>query len=346
MELSQELKQSLSARDLNGIRAALIGYLDFWCDDDVIMVADEVEKQLSSVGIALYDKDDGRDTTGSANSPREALRGIKASLRLNFSREKISRGAELKRQADAASEAENRNMGSPSTTLKAGVYESSVAYGKSPQAIGASVSTSASTRDVIIPTDLEQAVASGESSSVKSMLIGLLDLFDKTEPVPVIQLASYCRDNLDKRGIRLFDEDDKSMDFSVAPLSVETLRTLKAKMRLNFSLEKMIFAEKIFQQELAKKLQKQSTGSIEPKPVVEQRQTAVEPKPVVEQPRPECRPHDATESASSTPGYKIKIEVIYKPGPLEHLFGQVGKFFDCLFNQRGKRIERPYNGRK
>ena len=38
----------------------------------------------------------------------------------------------------------------------------------------------------------------------------------------------------------------------------------------------------------------------------------------------------------------IKIEVVYQPGPLEKLLGQIGKCFDAIFNQKGKQIERPY----
>ena len=38
----------------------------------------------------------------------------------------------------------------------------------------------------------------------------------------------------------------------------------------------------------------------------------------------------------------IKIEVVYQPGPLEKLFGQIGKCFNAIFNQKGKQIERPY----
>ena len=38
----------------------------------------------------------------------------------------------------------------------------------------------------------------------------------------------------------------------------------------------------------------------------------------------------------------IKIEVVYQAGPLEKLFGQIGKCFDAIFNQKGKQIERPY----
>ena len=38
----------------------------------------------------------------------------------------------------------------------------------------------------------------------------------------------------------------------------------------------------------------------------------------------------------------IKIEVVYQPWPLETLFGQIGKCFDAIFNQKGKQIERPY----
>ena len=32
----------------------------------------------------------------------------------------------------------------------------------------------------------------------------------------------------------------------------------------------------------------------------------------------------------------IKIEVVYHPGPLEKIFGQIGKCFDAIFNQKGK----------
>ena len=477
MELSQELKQSLESRDLNGIRAALIGYLDLGCESNVILIADEVDKKLSSSGIALFDKDDGRGTTDTAQSAREALRGIKAALRLNFSREKIRKGAELKRQAETSQETVGSTISRNSTITKGRSNAGAFVDGKSSGAtsiackeIGVSRATThtstiiaskgkgsyvdgpcvgckddqgrtitrgitvntttdvnGSTRaatsksfssssdsrsygttakrgqttdqesatecetfatsthensmgkeEVSIPADLKQAVARGETSSVKSILMGFLDVFDKTEPLPVIQIASYCKDALEKKGIQLFAEDDKSIDFSVVPLTAETLRTLKAKMRLNFSLEKMIFAERIFQQELAQKLQKKTVGTtetkpdveprqpaveqkpvveprqpaVEQKPVVEPRQPAVEQKPVVEprQPATSYRPQGDAGSAAnrSRPlqDNRIKIEVIYQPGPLEHLFGQVGKFFDCLFNKKGKRIERPYHGRR
>lgn len=430
MELSQELKQSLESQDLNGIRAALIGYLDLGCESNVILIADEIDKKLSSSGMALFDKDDGRAPTGNAQSPREALRGIKAALRLNFSREKIRKGAELKRQAEASQETVESTISRNSTTAKGRSDAGGFVDGKSSGATsiaskgscvdgpcvgckddqgrtmtrGTTINTTdvnGSTRaaasksfsspsdsrsygttakrgqttgqesatecetfttsihensmgkeEVSIPADLKQAVASGETSSVKSILMGFLDVFDKTEPLPVIQIASYCKDALEKKGIQLFAEDDKSIDFSVVPLTAETLRTLKAKMRLNFSLEKMIFAERIFQQELAQKLQKKTAGTTVTKPVVEPRQPAAEQKPVVEprQSATSYRPQGDAGSASnrSRPPQdnKIKIEVIYQPGPLEHLFGQVGKFFDGLFNKKGKRIERPYHGRR
>ena len=439
MEFSQELKQSLGARELNGIRAALIGYLDLGCEDDAITVADEVEKQLSSSGIALFDEDDGRDTTGAAKSPREALRRIRGSLRLNFSREKIRRGAELKRLAETSSETVGGSTSENTTVTRGGTVRSSVTFGVSTTAgttvkdhrsgdsgeqpgisthttVGA-VPTRAAERavsetsdpvenrpvgkEVVIPADLKQAVANGETSSVRSMLIGFLDVFDKTEPVPVIELVAYCKDNLEKRGIRLFDEDDKRVDFSAAPLTAETLRMLKGKLRLNFSLEKMIFAERIFQQELAKKLQQTSPRTTDTKPVEpprqvtpeprqvtpdprqvapEPRQAAPEPRQVTPEPRqvepeprqaapeprqvtpdprqvePPNRPRPAysqrvvTRTAGTEsrprPDNKIKVEIVYKPGPLEFLFGQIGKIFDCLFNKKGKRIERPYRGRR
>ena len=457
MELSQELKQSLESQDLNGIRAALIGYLDLGCKSNVILIADEIDKKLSSSGIALFDKDDGRDTTGNAQSPRKALRAIKAALRLNFSREKIRKGAELKRQAETSQETVGSTITRNSTITKGrsdaggfvdgkssgatiiaskGSYDDGPCVGckddqERPMTRGTTINTTAdvngSTRaatsksfssssdsrtygttakrgqttglasetecetfatsthensmgkgKVSIPADLKQAVASGETSSVKSILMGFLDVFDKTEPLPVIQIASYCKDALEKKGIQLFAEDDKSVDFSVVPLTAETLRTLKAKMRLNFSLEKMIFAERIFQQELAQKLQKNTSGKTVTKPVVEPRQPVAEQEPIVEprqpvaeqepiiepcqpvaeqepiveprQPATSYRPQvDAGSAANrSRPPQdnKIIIEVIYQPGPLEHLFGQVGKFFDCLFNKKGKRIERPYHGRR
>ena len=37
----------------------------------------------------------------------------------------------------------------------------------------------------------------------------------------------------------------------------------------------------------------------------------------------------------------IKIEVVYQLGPLEKLFGQTGKCFDAVFDQKGTQIERP-----
>ena len=131
MELSQELKQSLESQDLNGIRAALIGYLDLGCESNVILIADEVDKKLSSSGIALFDKDDGRGTTDTAQSAREALRGIKAALRLNFSREKIRKGAELKRQAETSQETVGSTISRNSTITKGRSNAGAFVEGKS-----------------------------------------------------------------------------------------------------------------------------------------------------------------------------------------------------------------------
>ena len=380
MKFSQELERSLNARDLNGIRAALIGYLDIGSDSNVVLVADEINNQLKSSGMELFDPDDGRNVTSSASMPREALRSIKVALRLNFSKEKIRKGAELKWQVENSDE---RSDGSRMVTASK-VFDVSAPQSAQP------AGTKNNDEEIVVPAELREAVFRGETSSVKSILIGCLDVFDKTEVLPVIEFAAYCKDNLEKKGIQLFAEDDKSIDFSAMPLTAETLRILKAKLRLNFSLEKMIFAEKIFQQELAKKLQQKPVPALQQKSVTEQprqttaqelkpeveqpcqavpqqkpvaeqprqtaqakpvaeqpHQTAPQQRPVAEQPRPKYRPHiNASASKPNAPENKVKIEVIYKPGPLEHLFGQVGKFFDSLFNQKGKRIERPYHGRK
>ena len=42
----------------------------------------------------------------------------------------------------------------------------------------------------------------------------------------------------------------------------------------------------------------------------------------------------------------IKIEVVYQPGPLEKLFGQIGKCFNAIFDQKGTQIERPVRKNK
>ena len=251
MKFSQELERSLNARDLNGIRAALIGYLDIGSDSNVVLVADEINNQLKSSGMELFDPDDGRNVTSSASMPREALRSIKVALRLNFSKEKIRKGAELKRQVENSDERSDCSR----VVTASKVFDVSAPQSAQP------AGTKNNDEEIVIPAELQEAVSKGETSSVKSILIGCLDVFDKTEVLPVIEFAAYCKDNLEKKGIQLFAEDDKSIDFSVMPLTAETLRTLKAKLRLNFSLEKMIFAEKIFQQELAKKLQQNRTAS-------------------------------------------------------------------------------------
>lgn len=42
----------------------------------------------------------------------------------------------------------------------------------------------------------------------------------------------------------------------------------------------------------------------------------------------------------------IKIEVVYHPGPLEKLFGQIGKCFDAIFNQKGNKLNAPIRKNK
>ena len=171
MKFSQELERSLNACDLNGIRAALIGYLDIGSDSNVVLVADEVNNQLKSSGMELFDPDDGRNVTSSASMPREALRSIKAALRLNFSKEKIRKGAELKWQVENSDE---RSDGSRMVTASK-VFDVSAPQSAQP------AGTKNNDEEIVVPAELREAVFRGETSSVKSILIGCLDVFDKTE---------------------------------------------------------------------------------------------------------------------------------------------------------------------
>ena len=419
MKFSPELENSIKVRDITGIRAALIAYLDAGCTENALDISDEVKNLLHKEGIELFDVDDARFTSTNDSDLKADLRKLKAALRLNFSREKISLGTVMKNKLEDTSDMFARQ--NSSTAFNAGEYEtetsstnaSKVVSGNSSSDLVQTVEpTEVSIREfktshskttdfdsTTLPDDLEKAVNAGEVSTVKSILMGYLDIFDKTEAIPVIQYAAICKDKLSSQKIELFVADDGRFDFENAPLSAESLRSIKAKLRLNFSLEKMIFAEKIFQIEMEKRAEdiskEEKNVYVEKQPLVVAASEEVEKAPEVtninattsvssvdvltpifDKPVAETTEHDAykkttavdnatskdntfayeetyTDSHSESYNHQkrqsqphseqtIKIEIVYKPGPLEHLFGQIGRFFDCMFNNKGKRIERPY----
>jgi len=47
-----------------------------------------------------------------------------------------------------------------------------------------------------------------------------------------------------------------------------------------------------------------------------------------------------TSIQDSFQGEIIRVEIIYKPGPIEHLFSGIGKFFDVLFNRGGRKVKK------
>ena len=418
MKFSSELENSIKVRDITGIRAALIAYLDAGCTENALDISDEVKNLLCKEGIELFDADDARFTPSNESDLKADLRKLKAALRLNFSREKISLGTVIKNKLEYTSDMFARPISS--TASNAGVYDTETSFTSGNNVICHNTSSDTvqnvekkevSVRDIktsdnsvdfdsiTLPDDLEKAVNAGEVSTVKSILMGYLDIFDKTESIPVIQYAAICKDKLSSQNIELFVADDGRFDFENAPLSAESLRSIKAKLRLNFSLEKMIFAEKIFQIEMEKRAENISKVDknvyAEKQPPVIAASEVVEkapevanvnattsantvnvPTPIFDKPVAETIEHDVSEKTtaadnvtskdntftheetytdSHSESYRhqrrqaqqhseqtIKIEIVYKPGPLEHLFGQIGKFFDCLFNNKGKRIERPY----
>ena len=417
MKFSPELENSIKVRDITGIRAALIAYLDAGCTENALDISDEVKNLLHKEGIELFDVDDARFTYTNDSDLKADLRKLKAALRLNFSREKISLGTLMKNKLEDTSDMFARQ--NLSTAFNARMYETETSSTSGNKVISRNSSSDSvqpvepievSTKEfktstsnatdfdaITLPDDLEKAVNAGEVSTVKSILMGYLDIFDKTEAIPVIQYAAICKDKLSSQKIELFVADDGRFDFENAPLSAESLRSIKAKLRLNFSLEKMIFAEKIFQIEMEKKAEiiskEAETVCIEKQPSVADESEVIEnvqedastdiiasaiaidePTPVsnkdVAETIEQCKKTIAADNATSkdnTFAYEetytdshsesynhqkrqsqphseqtIKIEIVYKPGPLEHLFGQIGKFFDCMFNNKGKRIERPY----
>lgn len=394
MKFSSELENSINSRDITGIRAALIAYLDAGCTDNAVQVCDEVAEKLQQYNLKLFDVDDARFTLTSVIDPKADLRKIKAALRLNFSREKISMGVKLKKEIETQGKIQGV-VNSPK-----GPCQSTEEHFSATNICNTCEPSCNIKESFSLPEDLENAVDKGEVSTVKSILMGYLDVFDKTETMPVIQYAAICKEKLEAKSIDLFVSDDGRFDFENAPLTAESLRSIKAKLRLNFSLEKMIFAEKIFQIEMQKKAEddsmakSQETISVEnavsedskpettikssvrddisvpiescdkeqnqPETVTSVNTTSVHEDeknvPHTVDTKQDTAPHEdnAIYTDSHTGSYRhqrrhqeqtektVKIEVIYKPGPLEHLFGQIGKFFDCLFNKKGKRIERPY----
>ena len=417
MKFSPELENSIKARDITGIRAALIAYLDAGCTENALDISDEVKNLLCKEGIELFDVDDARFTPSNESDFKADLRKLKAALRLNFSREKISLGTKIKNKLEYTSNMFSRPISSPASNTR--VYDTETSSSsdnnvifhkpssgvvqtvEKPEGYISDINTSIKTIDfdsITLPDDLEKAVNAGEVSTVKSILMGYLDIFDKTESIPISQYAAICKDKLCSQKIELFDADDGRFDFDNAPLSAESLRSIKAKLRLNFSLKKMSFAEKIFQIKMAKRAdeiskvdenvcaEKQSTviavsEEVEKTPkeanvkVITSVNTVDVPTPIFDKPAVEKTEHNVREktttndnatSKSNTFAHKetytdshsesykqqrwhkqshsepIKIEIIYKPGPIEHRFRTIGKFFDKLFNKEGKQIERPY----
>lgn len=98
-DIDNSLKEAINSQDINKAKSVLIGYLD----DDArrepmlaLKVADKTNRIFEDQGKKLYDEDDGRHTS----IPKEewsstVIRTIKASLRLNFSREKIALALEI-----------------------------------------------------------------------------------------------------------------------------------------------------------------------------------------------------------------------------------------------------------
>ena len=69
MKFSPELENSIKVRDITGIRAALIAYLDAGCTENALDISDEVKNLLHKEGIELFDVDDARFTSTKKESP-------------------------------------------------------------------------------------------------------------------------------------------------------------------------------------------------------------------------------------------------------------------------------------
>ncbi len=372
MKYTEALSQGIAKKDLNGIRAALIGYLDVGADGaNILCVADSVAKEIGRDGIDLFVPDDGRCNFDDINSDtKQKLINIKARLRSNFSREKIAYAEKLLAQTIAPDRENIIPISRKNISVTAPVASENI-------------NSLRSENELKLPADLQKAVDDGERSSVIAILMGLLDIFDKDEALPVIEYASLCDNQLKAKGIKLFDPDDDRIDFTALPLTDETLISLKAKLRLNFSLEKMIFAEKIFQLKLAEKQSQVSQEAITHAAVMKESTpdaeaaapeniendlgysaSSSEPVPPQECPFAEStstpsgsRDHGYSscgsreEASADTPPlarpssrtntYLPSTKIVYQPGPLESLFGKVGRFFDKLFGNEGKNIRRP-----
>lgn len=98
-EFNEYLKRAIDALDTNGAKAAIIGYLDEDTHREPMLalkVADKANRIFKEHEKDLFSEDDNRITsTPKAEWSPEFVTKLKASLRLNFSREKIALALEV-----------------------------------------------------------------------------------------------------------------------------------------------------------------------------------------------------------------------------------------------------------
>lgn len=98
-EFNEYLKRAIDALDTNGAKAAIIGYLDEDAHREPMLalkVADKANRIFKEHEKDLFSEDDNRITSTPKDewSPEFIIK-LKASLRLNFSREKIALAVEV-----------------------------------------------------------------------------------------------------------------------------------------------------------------------------------------------------------------------------------------------------------
>lgn len=205
--------------DVVALRVAMIGELDRK-NANVVAIGDALNEVLKAKGLSLFEDDDEVvDFAVGANADAKLVE-IKASLRMNFSREKIVFASQLiggsvKRTATGIKKMSEPREDSKIVQLK----RSAVAGDKVPDKV-----------------------------SLRAAIIGEIDKDSTRAESMVLKAAELADEELRKAGINdFFEEDDESIAFlykdAIREASESALTEVKASLRMNFSRKKLEYAK-------------------------------------------------------------------------------------------------------
>lgn len=257
MELIRPLSDAINAGDLSKIRAALITCVDLdahYEKPEALIIADNVSEKMKSQNISLYEPDNGRLSFDLSGASADEWNKAKASLRLNFSREKIEYATKLVETL--------RKKGVPGFDISRKARTEGTRVGNvPPQRLKQSSSQSPDmAREYGFNKPLANAVASGSVSDARAAIITHADsdYFDGT--ANALSIADKASELLKSKGIDLFVPDNGSISFSGEVWNESDWNRAKAALRLNFSREKLQYVTKL----VGKHRRPQPTSTVSP----------------------------------------------------------------------------------